>query len=131
MSAQPDTYVPPAHGWTCFHCGDTFTDERSARAHFGPTPAHEPGCILKFQAGDRSLLRALRVVEAERDELRRQHCEEDSELHRALHAKDAEMHAAVRRAEEQGYARGLEDAKKYPETLGLTRASPGEPDDAA
>lgn len=120
--ASTDTYTPPPHGWTCFHCGDTFTDERSARTHFGPTPQSEPGCILKLQQGDRSMLRALRIFEAERDELRRQQVEEDSELHRTLHAKAAEMAVAVRQAEEEGYARGLDAAKRYPETLGLTRA---------
>lgn len=124
MNVAVDTYTPPPHGWTCFHCGDTFTDERSARTHFGPTPDSTPGCVIKLQAGDRSLLRALRVVETERDELRRQRCEEDGELHRALHAKSAEMETAVRQAEEQGYARGLDAAKRYPETLGLTRVAP-------
>lgn len=122
MTEGSDTYTPPPHGWTCFHCGDTFTDERSARTHFGPTPDSEPGCIIKLQQGDRSMLRALRIFEAERDELRRQQVDEDSQLHRELAALGAEMSTAVRRAEEAGYARGLEDAKKYPETLGLTKA---------
>lgn len=64
-----DTYEPPAHGWTCFHCGDTFTKLGSARDHFGATPAGVPGCIIK--AGEeRGLLMALRKSEAREDELR-------------------------------------------------------------
>jgi hypothetical protein len=106
-----DTYPAPAHGWTCFHCGEHFPStlkgERDARLHFGETPAHDPACQID--------VRAYRLME----ENSRRHFAEDTELHRALQAKDAEMRTAVRQAEEQGYARGLEDAKKYPETLGL------------
>ena len=31
-------YRKPTHGWTCFHCGETFTTEASAREHFGSSP---------------------------------------------------------------------------------------------
>lgn len=31
-----DTYPAPAHGWTCFHCGETFTSIAKARDHTGP-----------------------------------------------------------------------------------------------
>lgn len=61
--------VPPAGGWTCFHCGDAFKDFGSARDHFGMTPAGVPGCIVK--AGEeRGLLLALRKSEAREEELR-------------------------------------------------------------
>lgn len=80
MSAQPDTYMPPEHGWTCFHCGDTFMREVQAREHFGGSIDATPGCMLKLEKGDKQLLRVIRGLEAERDELRRQRCEEDSEL---------------------------------------------------
>lgn len=117
-----DTYTAPAHGWTCFHCGETFPPHGihviRAREHFGTTPDYQPGCVLKLNAEDRVLLTKLRSVEAELDRYR----EEDTDLHRALAAKSSEMAVAVRRAEEQGYARGLEDAKRYPETIGLMRA---------
>jgi hypothetical protein len=66
VSAQPDTYPTPEHGWTCFHCGDHFPGtmggEKSARAHFGNTPDARPACIIK---GDFGLLRALRYAERE------------------------------------------------------------------
>ena len=50
--------------------------------------------------------------------LRRFH-NEDTDLHREIHALHTEKTTAVRRAEEQGYAKGLEDARKHPGELGL------------
>lgn len=70
VSAQPDTYVPPAHGWTCFHCGDTFMHERAARDHFGATPDREPACVMKLTSEDRSLTRRIRWLESEIERLR-------------------------------------------------------------
>ena len=32
------TYPMPEHGWTCFHCGDTFMTPGAARDHFDQTP---------------------------------------------------------------------------------------------
>lgn len=113
----------PEHGWTCFHCWEhfppTFEGQRNALHHFGPTPDATPGCIEKLTAPERQLLSRIRAYQ---DDDRRR-CEEDTELHRALAAKSAEMSRAVREAEERGYAKGLEDAKRYPETIGLMRAS--------
>lgn len=58
-------------GWTCFHCGETFTIIGLARAHFGPNPDTEPGCAVRVGVGEeRGLLMALRGVEQERDELK-------------------------------------------------------------
>lgn len=60
-----ETYAKPAHGWTCFHCGETFTTFGSARDHFGATPNAEPGCLIKVRLGEeRGLLMALRKAEA-------------------------------------------------------------------
>lgn len=63
-----DTYPQPAHGWTCFHCGETFTTPGSAQDHFGETPDKVPGCKIKV-GEERGLLMELRKVEAERDSL--------------------------------------------------------------
>lgn len=62
-----DFYPRPAHGWTCFHCGETFTTPGGAQDHFGETPASVPGCLIKL-GNERGLLMALRKVEAERDQ---------------------------------------------------------------
>lgn len=31
-------YTAPEHGWTCFHCGETFKTPGAARLHFGERP---------------------------------------------------------------------------------------------
>lgn len=99
-----DTYPVPEHGWVCFHCGEHFPStlegQHASRLHFGPRPTEEPMCGISASKYRMML------------ENHRRHCAEDTELHRALHAKNADMQAAVRLAEEQRYARGLDDAKK-------------------
>lgn len=46
----PDTYPTPEHGWTCFHCGETFAGDaaghRAAQLHFGASIHHEPKCQI-------------------------------------------------------------------------------------
>lgn len=63
-----DSYEPPAHGWTCFHCGETFRTEAAARDHFGDRPTYLPACSIPSYGDARtSLVRSLeaRVVELE------------------------------------------------------------------
>jgi hypothetical protein len=110
---EPLPYTPPPHGWTCFHCGETFpgnlTGQRAAQLHFGASIHDEPKCQISAHH--------LRVMETD---LRR-YREEDTELHREIARMQADHAVALRREEEKGYARGLEDARKFPETLGLAR----------
>lgn len=96
----------PPH-WRCFHCDAGFEDVAAAREHFGPTEYHEPGCQID--------LKKYRAME----ENNRRHCEEDTDLHRAIIAAQNQGRPDAKRAEEEGYARGLADAKKHPEELGL------------
>lgn len=63
------TYVPPEHGWTCFHCGETFMHENAARYHFGALPEATPGCLMRMQEGEHSLQRKIRWLEAENAKL--------------------------------------------------------------
>lgn len=66
-----ETYKIPKHGWTCFHCGETFTQQGSAADHFGDAPYRDPGCLIRVQLGDeRGLQMALRKAEVEIDRLR-------------------------------------------------------------
>ncbi len=105
-SSDSDTYPMPAHGWTCFHCGETFTTPGAARDHFGETELEVAGCQIK--AGkERGLLMALRKAERELDRYRA----EDSDKDRELRALAADHHAALRREEEKGYERGLADGR--------------------
>ncbi len=62
-------YISPKHGWTCYHCGETFTTWGSAEDHFGKTPDRIPGCLIKVQYGnERGLEMELRKIEADREE---------------------------------------------------------------
>jgi hypothetical protein len=40
-----DTYQAPPHGWTCFHCGETFRTAQGARLHFGTPVDVRPVCV--------------------------------------------------------------------------------------
>ena len=63
-----NTYKQPKHGWTCFHCGETFKKYGVARDHFGNSIDGLAGCQIK--AGEeRGLLMALRKAEATIEEL--------------------------------------------------------------
>jgi len=44
---QNDERPAPPHGWTCFHCAQTFTTWASASAHFGDDPGTgtRPKCV--------------------------------------------------------------------------------------
>jgi len=65
------TYSKPEGGWTCFHCGETFTTVGSARDHFGGETYSEPGCAIRVQLGEeRGLLMALRQAQDEIGTLR-------------------------------------------------------------
>jgi hypothetical protein len=89
-------------GWTCFHCGETFTDEKCAREHFGTQQLSEPAC--KIQGGAiHGILEALRDAE---EQLARYY-QEDSDVCRSMHAMATKHAAQLRRCEELGYERGL------------------------
>lgn len=105
------TYAKPPHGWTCFHCGETFTTHGAARDHFGFDPSCDPGCIIKSGA-ERGLLRALRKAEAELAEAWTAIHNESTEAARAYYAQTARHGAQLMEAEEAGYERGLADAAR-------------------
>lgn len=115
MSERPSpermTYPTPEHGWVCFHCGEHFPGNMggayAARLHFGATIYDEPKCQISAYK--------LRAMEAQL----RSYRNEDTPLHREIASLQADHAVALRRAEEQGYARGLDDAKRSPWTLGL------------
>jgi hypothetical protein len=103
-------YTAPPHGWTCFHCGETFTTPGSARDHFGLEPSAEPACRIKLGA-ERGLVRALRKAEAE---ILRLQCElhnEGADGIKAMRAQEGRHRDQLTSAEELGYERGLRDAR--------------------
>ena len=64
-----DTYTMPAHGWTCFFCGETFKKYGAARDHFGAEPFATAACQIKV-GDERGLVMELRKAEGERNHLR-------------------------------------------------------------
>jgi hypothetical protein len=88
-SNPADTYMAPSHGWTCFHCGETFHVEAQARGHFGPTPEAEPACLIRAGAvarvprSDWPDIYLLRELEAEIERLRNNAASDFSETYYA------------------------------------------------
>lgn len=99
--------------WRCYHCDEVFTDERSAREHFGINEFQMPGCIAKVNpGGERGLLAALRRSEKELADTLHALNEEDSATMRAMYEMQSRHAEALRIAEEAGYQRGIEDMRK-------------------
>ena len=92
--------------WRCFHCDTVFTNPKHAAEHFGLDESATPACRLSHSEGH--LITYIRKLERELEAHRR----DDSDILRAMHAREAEQREAVIRAEERGYNRGVQDAKK-------------------
>lgn len=116
----PGEREAPPPEWRCFHCDEVFTTWGSAQDHFGAVNGATPGCLIDRVAIEeggkpergRGLLMALRKAEDAHRELLRRQCDEDTELHREIASLRCEKDEAARRAEEAGYARGLDEAIK-------------------
>lgn len=93
--------------WRCFHCDEVFTTPEAAIEHFGRTERQSPACQIDIAEYRRM------------EENHRRNCEEDTDLHRQIYNIQGDHAQALLREEERGYARGLKDAKKHPEELGL------------
>lgn len=109
--------------WRCFYCGEAFTfaQRREAQEHFGSSELDTPVCLMRVP-GESGLVSALRKAQ---DELERRHAE-DSDLIRAICAMEADHAAALRRAEEEGYAKGLRDARKDARAAALSAEKKGD-----
>lgn len=93
--------------WTCFFCGETFTERASAALHFGVDEEQAPAC--RITASEGGLLKVLRETE---EALFGATCalhDEGAEGLKAYHAHLSRHAAAVTSAEQIGYERGLAD----------------------
>ena len=115
--------APSRPAWTCFHCGETFTDEACARLHFGRDERSEAACIIKAGA-EGSLLKALRDAEYQADDAIQAMHNESTDAARAFHQQRCRHAQALIAAEELGYERGLRDARAetMPPHTGLQEA---------
>jgi hypothetical protein len=100
--------------WRCFYCDETFTDRAAAELHFGPG-----GALRQDQPACRINIAEYRAME----EIVRRYADDDSDMHRAMYRMQSEHAVALRRAEEDGYARGLRDAVLHPMDSGLRQSS--------
>jgi phytoene dehydrogenase-like protein len=118
-----DTYSKPEHGWTCFHCGETFKTPGAARDHFGFDPSSDPACRIKVGA-ERGLLMALRKAE---EEIARQR-DDDGPAIAAIVDEMRRMQSrhsdALRDAEQAGFERGVSDMRKHGWRLNEEREKP-------
>ncbi|HEY0010240.1 MAG TPA: hypothetical protein VGB55_16065, partial [Tepidisphaeraceae bacterium] len=83
--------------WTCFHCSESFDDAEKARLHFGATERQEPACQIDI-AKYREMEQRMEAYNAE-----------DAEIHQQMHGLQSTHATELRRAEEIGYARALND----------------------
>jgi len=102
--------------WRCFHCGDVFTTERTARLHFGATECSAPACQIKAGA-EMSMLEALRRAEDDAERATAAMHNESSEGWRAYHHVTTRLREQVEAAENLGYERGLRDGRQEHATL--------------
>ena len=82
--------------WRCLHCDESFDDADSAAAHFGTREWHNPACKI-----DAAEYRRMEAREAS-------YAEEDAEIHRMMRRMESLHQQSLRRAEEAGYAKGLQ-----------------------
>lgn len=47
LTEDADTYEAPRHGWSCFHCGETFHTQAGAALHFGQIGADLQAAIIQ------------------------------------------------------------------------------------
>jgi hypothetical protein len=101
----PDKEGSIIERWTCFHCGETFTDREAATLHFGRDEMAYAACqidIAKYR---------------EMSELHERHLAEDSDADRRYYRQQSEHVIALQREEEKGYARGLADGRVEGSTI--------------
>ena len=95
--------------WRCFHCNEAFTSPEEAADHFGESSFDTPAC--RIAANEGGLVALVRKQEAELDRYR----QEDTVLIREVYGLSAKHAVELRRAEEEGYARGLADGRTLPD----------------
>jgi len=120
-------YAKPEHGWTCFHCGETFATVGAARDHFGFEPSSDPACRIKVGA-ERGLIMALRKAEKELADYVHLLHDENLEAYRLLASARSQHGDQLQTAEELGYERGLADGRAEAAALSVPEVAQGEAD---
>lgn len=104
--------VPPG-GWTCFCCGETFTNYGSARNHFGVDPFQDQqACRIKL-GYERGLVSALRKAEEEAAKAWAAVHAENTEMHKVMQTMASRHADALEAAEHVGYERGFQAGERH------------------
>jgi hypothetical protein len=94
--------------WRCFFCDEVFTSEREAGLHFGTFDSCEPDVTAcKLMSHQQHVLEYIRELE---DEVRLYQSENHSTV-KAVYAVHDEMQRAIKKAEEVGYNKAVQDMK--------------------
>jgi hypothetical protein len=101
--------------WTCFFCGETFTDAECAKQHFGGDLLSLAACQIK--AGEGGLVALIRKQEAELDRFR---SEETAFIKRSNHWQ-SRAEAAEKALEP--FAKAAEAFKGYADNTIITNGS--------
>lgn len=88
--------------WRCFHCDAVFHDRESAANHFGNSELEKPVCCIPELAA---------LLRDQQQELAKLHSNEMSDSAKEFHSLGAKHHVEMRRAEEEGYEKGLKDGQ--------------------
>lgn len=94
--------------WRCFHCDEIFASREDAANHFGPFECEKTACQLT--ADEKGIVGLLRDALAELAVYRR----EDNAAFRHFYALGSDHAIKERKAEEEGYAKGLADGRSLP-----------------
>lgn len=98
-----------AKTWRCFFCDEVFTRAIDAAEHFGATLGSTVACRIKGH--EHSLLTLIR----EQEEQLASYRNDDGHIMRAMASLRSEHADALRRAEEDGYGRGVREMKALAE----------------
>jgi hypothetical protein len=106
----------PKHGWTCFHCGETFTTHRAAETHFGKDEGAKEACRI-IAGAEITITERLRDVEAECARAWGIVHSESSDAALAYQRQNSRHAQQLRAMEELGYQRGLRDGLSTPPVM--------------
>lgn len=108
--AERERHTASSELWTCFHCGESFTDRRRAASYFGTNEDAEPACRIDINA--KSLIDRLRQAETDCDEMRQLMANEATDAARAYYTQTTRHNAQLRDVEQAGYDKGLKDGRE-------------------
>lgn len=91
--------------WRCFHCDAVFRSVHEAGIHFGSDESATCACLLPHE---QHLVEHIRGLEKQLETYRT----ESDRIMCSIMTLESDHRTALRRAEEEGYNKGVQDMKK-------------------